>query len=69
VPIGFEESEREGAARVGFGSTRERDEAILIGCADIENRSRRCVVEEGTPEHFFTNPTHERTKSFLSKIL
>jgi polar amino acid transport system ATP-binding protein len=27
------------------------------------------VVEEGTPEHFFTNPTHERTKSFLSKIL
>ncbi len=27
------------------------------------------VVEEGTPEHFFSNPTHERTKSFLSKIL
>ena len=27
------------------------------------------VVEEGTPEHFFTNPTHERTKTFLSKIL
>ena len=27
------------------------------------------VVEEGTPEHFFTDPTHERTKSFLSKIL
>ena len=27
------------------------------------------VVEEGTPEHFFTSPTHERTKSFLSKIL
>ncbi|HEY4895264.1 MAG TPA: amino acid ABC transporter ATP-binding protein [Solirubrobacteraceae bacterium] len=27
------------------------------------------VVEEGTPEHFFANPTHERTKSFLSKIL
>jgi polar amino acid transport system ATP-binding protein len=27
------------------------------------------VVEEGTPEHFFTNPMHERTKSFLSKIL
>jgi polar amino acid transport system ATP-binding protein len=26
------------------------------------------IVEEGTPEHFFTNPTHERTKSFLSKI-
>jgi polar amino acid transport system ATP-binding protein len=27
------------------------------------------IIEEGTPEHFFTSPTHERTKSFLSKIL
>ena len=27
------------------------------------------ILEEGTPEHFFTNPTHERTKQFLSKIL
>jgi putative glutamine transport system ATP-binding protein len=27
------------------------------------------IVEEGNPEHFFTNPTHERTKSFLSRIL
>jgi polar amino acid transport system ATP-binding protein len=27
------------------------------------------VVEEGTPEHFFTNPTHERAKQFLSQIL
>jgi general L-amino acid transport system ATP-binding protein len=27
------------------------------------------VVEEGEPEHFFTNPTHDRTKLFLSKIL
>lgn len=27
------------------------------------------IVEEGTPEHFFTNPTNERTKLFLSKIL
>ncbi len=27
------------------------------------------IIEEGTPEHFFTAPTHERTKSFLSKIL
>jgi polar amino acid transport system ATP-binding protein len=27
------------------------------------------IIEEGTPEHFFTDPTHERTKSFLSKIL
>jgi polar amino acid transport system ATP-binding protein len=27
------------------------------------------IIEEGTPEHFFTMPTHERTQSFLSKIL
>ena len=27
------------------------------------------VIEEGTPEHFFENPTHERTKLFLSQIL
>jgi len=27
------------------------------------------LVEEGTAEHFFTNPVHERTKLFLSQIL
>ena len=27
------------------------------------------MIEEGTPEHFFVEPTHERTKQFLSKIL
>jgi polar amino acid transport system ATP-binding protein len=27
------------------------------------------IIEEGTPEHFFTSPQHERTRSFLSKIL
>ena len=27
------------------------------------------IVEEGTAEHFFKNPTHERTKLFLSQIL
>ena len=27
------------------------------------------IIEEGTPEHFFLEPTHERTKAFLSKIL
>lgn len=27
------------------------------------------IVEEGTPEHFFTNPKEERTRIFLSKIL
>jgi polar amino acid transport system ATP-binding protein len=27
------------------------------------------VVEVGTPEHFFRDPTHDRTKLFLSQIL
>jgi len=27
------------------------------------------IVEEGTPEHFFTAPAEERTAQFLSKIL
>lgn len=27
------------------------------------------VVEVGTPEHFFVNPSHERTKLFLKQIL
>ena len=27
------------------------------------------ILEEGTPEHFFTNPTNERTKAVLSKII
>ena len=27
------------------------------------------IIEEGTPEHFFTSPDNERTQQFLSKIL
>jgi ABC-type polar amino acid transport system ATPase subunit len=27
------------------------------------------IIEDGTPEHFFENPQHDRTKQFLSKIL
>ncbi|MDX2138431.1 MAG: amino acid ABC transporter ATP-binding protein [Chloroflexota bacterium] len=27
------------------------------------------IVEIGTPDHFFTNPSHERTQLFLSQIL
>lgn len=27
------------------------------------------ILEQGTPEHFFVNPEHDRTKLFLSKIL
>ncbi len=27
------------------------------------------IIEQGTPEHFFVSPEHERTKLFLSQIL
>jgi polar amino acid transport system ATP-binding protein len=27
------------------------------------------IIEEGTPEHFFTSPQEERTRQFLSRIL
>ena len=27
------------------------------------------IIEEGSPEHFFTAPEHDRTRAFLSKIL
>ncbi|MCB0147734.1 MAG: amino acid ABC transporter ATP-binding protein, partial [Caldilineaceae bacterium] len=27
------------------------------------------IVEIGTPEHFFTDPQHDRTKLFLEQIL
>jgi polar amino acid transport system ATP-binding protein len=27
------------------------------------------VLEVGTPDHFFQNPAHERTRLFLSQIL
>lgn len=27
------------------------------------------IVEQGTPEQVFGNPTHARTKDFLSKVL
>jgi len=27
------------------------------------------IVEDGTPQEFFTNPTSNRAKDFLSKIL
>ncbi len=27
------------------------------------------ILETGTPQHFFENPEHERTRAFLSKIL
>ena len=36
-----------------------------MGCArNVADR-----IEEGTPEHFFTNPKNERVRQFLSKIV
>jgi len=28
-----------------------------------------CILEEGTPEQIFTNPTETRTRSFLARVL
>jgi ABC-type histidine transport system ATPase subunit len=27
------------------------------------------IAEDGTPDEVFGNPTHERTRSFLNKVL
>jgi polar amino acid transport system ATP-binding protein len=45
-----------------MGFAREVSDRVVMMDAGV-------IIEEGTPEHFFTNPTHERTKQFLSKIL
>ena len=45
-----------------MGFAREVADRIVF-MADAE------IVEVGTPEHFFHNPTEERTKLFLSQIL
>jgi polar amino acid transport system ATP-binding protein len=45
-----------------MGFAREvADRIIFMDCGSI--------VEEGTPEHFFKNPTQDRTKLFLDQIL
>ncbi len=45
-----------------MGFAREVADRIVFMDAGV-------IVEEGTPEHFFTSPKHERTKLFLSQIL
>ena len=46
---------------------------IMTDPREVADRVLFCeggyIVEEGTPEHFFTNPTNPRTQQFLSKIL
>jgi polar amino acid transport system ATP-binding protein len=45
-----------------MGFAREVSDSIIF-------MDEGAIVEVGTPEHFFTNPTHERTKLFMSQIL
>jgi polar amino acid transport system ATP-binding protein len=45
-----------------MGFAREVSDRVIF----MENGA---IVEEGTVEHFFTNPEQERTKLFLSQIL
>ncbi|MCP4124926.1 MAG: amino acid ABC transporter ATP-binding protein, partial [Bacteroidetes bacterium] len=45
-----------------MGFAKERADRVIF-------MDHGAVVEEGTPEHFFQDPTHARTKLFLSQIL
>lgn len=45
-----------------MGFAREVADRIVLMDAGL-------IIEEGEPSEFFTNPKHERTKTFLSKIL
>lgn len=45
-----------------MGFAREVSDRVIF-------MDRGQIVEEGTADHFFENPTHERTKLFLSQIL
>lgn len=45
-----------------MGFAREVADRVLLMADGV-------FVEEGPPREFFTNPKHERTKAFLSKIL
>jgi polar amino acid transport system ATP-binding protein len=45
-----------------MGFAREAADRLVMMCDGA-------IIEEGTPEHFFTSPDSERTKQFLSKIL
>ncbi len=45
-----------------MGFAREAADRVLMMDEGV-------IVEEGTPDHFFTDPSHERTRRFLSKIL
>ena len=41
----------------------------VVAAGVVVQTSDGQIVEEGTPEHFFTNPKNERVRQFLSKIV
>jgi polar amino acid transport system ATP-binding protein len=45
-----------------MGFAREAADRLVMMCDGA-------IIEDGSPEHFFTSPDNERTKQFLSKIL
>ena len=61
-----------GAGRIGHDDARG-DARRWASPREVADRlfffDEGALVEEGTPEHFFTNPREERTKLFLSQIL
>jgi polar amino acid transport system ATP-binding protein len=62
----MEELAREGMTMIvvthEMGFAREAADRVVMMDEGV-------IIEEGTPEHFFQAPEHERTKQFLSKIL
>jgi polar amino acid transport system ATP-binding protein len=62
----MEELAREGTTMIvvthEMGFAREAADRVVMMDEGV-------IIEEGTPEHFFQAPEHERTKQFLSKIL
>ncbi|HEY2544143.1 MAG TPA: amino acid ABC transporter ATP-binding protein [Gaiellaceae bacterium] len=62
----MEELAHEGMTRIvvthEMGFAREAADRVVMMDEGV-------IIEEGTPEHFFEAPEHERTKQFLSKIL
>ena len=45
-----------------MGFTREVADRVIVMDAGT-------IIEQGDPELVFTNPSHERTRQFLSKVL
>ena len=42
---------------------------LIVGIDLGTTNSAVAIVEDGQPEQLFSNPKHERTRAFLSKII